>query len=402
MTISRLRRSGPSALTAMMTTLALAWFCAGVAQGAGHEQFTHRIAVRVASPGDEPRKHCPVALSIKAIRAAAGDFNPANCAVVAAGRELPHQIDQLDPAAGKELSFLIDTPAKGAAACWLHFSPTGKRVGGTFAARTATAEDWVPPNIGWESTLAGYRAYWGQFDFFGKRPERNFLLYPRIKGVGYHAERPWGIDALHVGKTSGLGGLTVYVGDRACLVQNPAGKGHVKFTKRMLAAGPVRAAVEFAAGNVVPDRPGLSFRIVCLIYAEHQESEIRVSAPGAASGMLLAPGLNKLRREKTFLDKAAGCLGVWGFQQNAIGDVGMAVIVPPGKLKDMVELAAERRLRCDFSDGALRYWIIGDWARGRRDPAAATLATWRRDVHALAQRLHRDVQATLGAVERVR
>ena len=73
------------------------------------------------------------------------------------------------------------------------------------------------------------------------------LLYPRIKGVAYHKEQTWGIDALHVGKTSGIGGLTLYAGDHPHLVQNPAGKGSVQFAKRMLTSGPVRAAVGRAA-----------------------------------------------------------------------------------------------------------------------------------------------------------
>jgi len=396
METARLRRGGAAAMAVV-----LVWACAGAAQEAGWRGLTRRIAVRVASPGRPARKHVPVVLSMQAIAAAAADFNPRNCAVVAAGRELPHQIDQLDAAAGKELSFLIDTPAEGAAACHLYYAPGGAR-GKSFAARTATAEDWVPPNIGWESTLAGYRVYWGQFDFFGKRPERQFLLYPQIKGVAYHAEQPWGIDALHVGTTSGLGGLTLYVGDRACPAQNPAGKGTVAFAKRMLAAGPVRAAVEFTARNVVPQRPDLSLRVVCLIYAEHQESEIRVSASAAAKEMLLAPGLSKLPREKAFVDKALGCLAAWGFQHKAIGEVGMAIIVPPARLSRVAELKAERRVQCDFADGALRYWILGDWRRGRRDAAAATPAAWRRQVEALARLLHRDVRVSLGTPEAAR
>ena len=57
-------------------------------------------------------------------------------------------------------------------------------------------------------------------ELFAKRnlvPERwvsgEIEAYDRIGQESYHEELAWGIDALHVGKSSGLGGLTVYRGD---------------------------------------------------------------------------------------------------------------------------------------------------------------------------------------------
>ena len=132
--------------------------------------------------------------------------------------------------------------------------------GQDFPAKTGTAEDWVPPNIGWESNRCAYRAYWGQFDFFGKKTEQ--LVYDDIGKKSYHDETEWGIDALHVGNASGLGGLTLYVGDKPYLVQNPAGKGNVKFTKKQLVKGPVRAAIEIVASNIVPEQPDLTVKML--------------------------------------------------------------------------------------------------------------------------------------------
>ena len=85
----------------------------------------------------------------------------------------------------------------------------------------------------------------------------------------------------------------------------------------------------------------------------------------------------------------------------AVGEVGPGLIVPPQRLNDVVELADQRRLRCDASDGTLRWWIIGDWRRGRRFPVAPTLANWRREVTALAGLLHRDVRITIGSSEKL-
>jgi len=204
------------------------------------------------------------------------------------------------------------------------------------------------------------------------------------------------MDALLVGKTSGLGGLTVYLGERAYPVQNHGGEGKVNFTQRVLSAGPVRAAVEITASGVLPDKPDLAVRILCIIYAEHQESEVRVAVSNARQKMFLAPGLTKLAREATFVDKSLGCFGVWGWQDDAIGEVGLGLIVPPDSLKDVVELAAEHRLRCQVSGRTLRYWIIGDWRRGRRFPVAPTVDNWRQELGALAGPLHRDVRVVLG------
>ncbi|HEO72026.1 MAG TPA: DUF4861 domain-containing protein, partial [Candidatus Hydrogenedentes bacterium] len=68
--------------------------------------------------------------------------------------------------------------------------------------QVAWAEDWVPPNIGWESRVSGYRAYWGQFDFFGKKGEE-LVMHTFGDRVNYHAEQSWGMDALHVGTACG-------------------------------------------------------------------------------------------------------------------------------------------------------------------------------------------------------
>ena len=73
--------------------------------------------------------------------------------------------------------------------------------------------------------------YWGQFDFFGKKTDH--LIYDDIAATSYHQEAPWGIDALHVGTTCGLGGLTIYQGDKPHWVYNPAGKGKIEFAKRI-------------------------------------------------------------------------------------------------------------------------------------------------------------------------
>lgn len=367
------------------------------------ELGTCRIAVRIENPSDSPRHDWPVAIPIRQITAADAGFRAETCSVEGpeqwiAGRQIPHQIDEIDPAIGPELTFLADLPPRGAATYYITYTPEG-HAGRQFTHKTGTAEDWIPPNIGWESNRVAYRAYWGQFDFFGKKIKQ--LIYPTIGQTSYHQEVEWGIDALHVGHTGGLGGLTLYEGDKAFLVQNPAGKGEVHFTKRQLVSGPVRAAIEFVATNVCPSRPDLTVRVLCTIYAERDESEVRAYVTGAQSEVHLAPCMVKLPSERCFEDTARGLIGAWGYQEEVIGDIGMGLIVPPDLRVETIDLKAERQLRCRLdADSTLRYWIIGDWRRGRQHPVAPTIDNWQRELSELADLLHQPVRVTLGQVEK--
>lgn len=362
-----------------------------------------RIPVRIDNAGGSVKLAWPVVIPIQRLKAVAPDFI-ATRAVVAPDRwldwrEVPHQVDTVDSSVGDELSFLVDVPANGAVTYSVCYAASGGP-SVAFSPKTGTAEDWVPPNIGWENTRIAYRSYGGQFDFFGKKIER--LIYDGIGVESYHKEVEWGIDALHVGEASGLGGLTLYQGGRACLVQKPAGRGEVTFAKKRLVKGPVRAATEVVATRVLPERPDLAVRILSVIYAERLESEIRVFLSEPSTGLRLAPGLVKLSRERFFTDKEAGCMGSWGFQQEAIGDIGMAIVVPPVQVDDFVDLPHERRVRCRLAEGGgLTYWIWGDWRRGRQHPIAPTIANWRAEVRELAESLNHGLQVHLSPPERV-
>ncbi|MBI4581536.1 MAG: DUF4861 family protein [Planctomycetes bacterium] len=385
--------------------------------------FTRRIELRIGNHASRTRINWPVVIRLSQIRKSAADFNPDHCTVVAPGRWLewrpvPHQVDEVDASVGPELCFMADVPADVGATYYLYYSPADGGPSGqpetglagsrshtgqadtAFPRRTGTAEDWVPPNIGWESQRCAYRAYWGQFDFFGKKTDR--LIYDDIGNKSYHDEVEWGIDALHVGGAAGLGGVTLYRGEQEWRAYNPAGEGEVRFVKRQLVKGPVRAAVDFAASNIVPDDPSLTVRMVCIIYAGRQETEIRASVTGGGSEVILAPGLVKLPRENTFADEKAGAFGSWGWQQEVIGDIGMAVIAPPAAVVKMVDAPEDRRMQCrPSSDGRLRWWIIGDWRRGRQHPIAPNIDNWRWEIGRLAGLLNQEAAVTISAPEEI-
>jgi hypothetical protein len=370
--------------------------------------LTERVPIKIDNTNQPERERSPIVLPINEIRSAAPDFNPANCAVVAPYRwldwfELPHQIDALGADAGQELSFVTDLPADESPVFYLYYSPEGDRPA-SFPRTTGAVLD-TPAYVAWESDAGAYRFYTGQFDFFGKQadlglPREERLLYPIID-VNYHVEQDWGIDALHVDKTSGLGGLTMHVAGKEYPVQSPAGEGHVTFDHRVLVAGPVRAAVEIVAQNVVPGDPSVTARFVCLIYSGHPESEIRCEIRGVEAPIRLSAGLLMLDNESWFADETAGILANMGFQEDGIGEIALAVIVPPERLNDVVDLESERRLSCDAPDSQLRYWIIGDWRRGRQYPVSPTIDNWRFETTALARVLTRAPVVALGDPETV-
>jgi len=356
--------------------------------------YRQRVAVTIDNTDGPKRVHWPVTIPLDDLPAPP----KSSYALVAPERWLDWRIIPFQTDLNDSLSFLANVDRDSKTTYYLYYDSTSPPYI-KLENKTGTAKDWVPPNIGWESNRCAYRAYWGQFDFFGKKTDQ--LIYDNIGTTSYHKETDWGIDALHVGKTSGLGGLTLYVDSKAWLVQNPAGKGNVKFTKKILTQGPIRAAVRITAKNIVPDQPELKVQMLCLIHAERQETEIRVTVSGAKGEVLLAPGLVKLPRERFFADQTAGTFGSWGWQESAIGDIGMGLIISPRVVEKVIDLKDERRILCRIPDGKLRYWLIGDWRRGRQHPVAPTIDNWHWELNELADRLLSDVRVTIGQPEKI-
>ncbi len=373
----------------------------------GGQNYTRRIPVTVINSGTAARDQWPVVIDVSELQQRAPDFNPESCAVVdgefrLAWRTVPHQVDTMSLGDKAQLAFLANLPAGTEKRFFIYYEPeAARRV--SYPQLTRAVLD-TPAYVAWESDAGAFRFYTGQFDFFGKQQDRRLarpdrLLYPIID-VDYHAEQDWGIDALHVGKTSGLGGLTMYVGDEECLIQSPAGEGHVEFEHRILGAGPVRAGVEITARNVIPENPDDIVRIRCYIYAGHQESEICVQLPDPVDSARLAPGLLRLEEDQPFADRATGSIGTWGYQDDEIGEIGLGLIVPATQMEQVVDLEEERRVLCRVDDRRFRYWIIGTWRRGMQYPVAPTVDNWQRSLTELAEMLNRPPAIRIGNAER--
>ncbi len=189
-------------------------------------------------------------------------------------------------------------------------------------------------------------------------------------------------------------------------MQSPAGEGTAAFDYRVLGAGPVRAAVEIEATNVLPDRPDAAVLLRALIYAGREESEVQVRLPEGLGAPRLAPGLMELEEGRFLAEPHRGMLSVWGRQGDDIGDIGLAVLYPPAAAEKTLCLQEETRVLCaprypdGDADGAhFRYWILGAWRRGMQYPVAPTAEDWYREARERAAFLTAGRAVTLGRAE---
>jgi len=399
--------------------------------------YTKRIALKVTAPevpgGPPTYQDQPVAISYAELMKQAEDFNPLDCVLVdgerwVAWRPVPHQVDfyrhlapgEMASRIGRseiglgsewlvgatsaevifeglrfdssrnpqpseshstgsvEFSFVADLPAGETKTYYVYYMDDGKYVPDYPKLTSAVLDN--PAHVAWESDAGAFRFYTGQFDFFGKQvqlcPPEEKLIYPLID-VNYHTEQDWGIDALHVGKTSGLGGLTIYHEGKAYPVQSPAGEGDVTFEYKVLGSGPVRAGVEIIAGNVFPEMPDKKVTIRCFIYAGRAESEVNVYLPEGLEGATVGIGLMDLGEGVNF--ESPGTLGVWGRQDDAIGQIGLAVTTAHEQV-EVKSLPEERHLIAAPEGREFRYWILGGWRRGMQYPSSYGAQNWQREV----------------------
>jgi hypothetical protein len=244
----------------------------------------------------------------------------------------------------------------------------------------AWAEDWVPPNIGWESDKVAYRAYWGQFDFFGKKWDGPRFIYPDIGARSYHEETDWGIDALLVGNTGGSGGVTLHVNGESFPVRSPEGKGEIVFTKRLVEETADRVTVEMKAEKVGPEAAPYTVTFLCSALADRADTPILVTVEGGQPGdeLALGVGLIKLPTEEVFLDTRSGVLASWGVQDPAvIGTIGMGVLFPPDRFEKFLDLEQENQVVLEIQAGQpVGYHLQCDWLRGRRFSHCPTGEDW--------------------------
>lgn len=242
---------------------------------------------------------------------------------------------------------------------------------------------WLPPNWGWESDKAAFRFYYGHFDLFGKHEGQDTLIMPKIaEGKSYHIDQnAWGMDILHVGKTGGCGGVTLYVNGVAYPVRNETETETVNpvFKSRLVKENLDTVTVEFTATGVGPEKAPYTVRLRPSGLAGRYDSPVEVLVKGGKPDdkIELGIGLVRLGDETYYSDKVSGIIGSWGFQDPAIGWIGMGIVSSPERFIRFDDQPTEHRivLRCE-PGVPMVYYIRADWLRGHQFSCCPSAQDW--------------------------
>ena len=247
--------------------------------------------------------------------------------------------------------------------------------------RVAWNNQWLPPNWGWESEKAAFRFYFGHFDAFGKHEGRDTLMMPKIaEGKSYHLDQnDWGMDILHVGKTGGCGGVTLYVDGVAYPVRNETGKGNPAFASRLVKENNDTVTVEFIATGVGPEKAPYTVTLRPSAIGGRYDSPVEVLVEGGTPGQKIELGIGLVRigNETWYSNREEGIMGSRGFQDPAIGWIGLGIIFPSDRFIRFDEQATEHLvvLRCE-TGVPVRYYIRTDWLRGHQFSCCPSAQDW--------------------------
>ncbi len=363
--------------------------------------FAKRFAIEVENPDGRSLENRALALGLEDIRKARPDFNEHNYVLVEEEpridwRVVASQVDDLDgDGKGDELAWVQSLSPRSTARLWCYYTPGGAgRI--EFEAKTDAAMDWdagTLANIGWESERCAYRLYYGQIEAFGKTVEG--LILGGLKGMtgSYHQMQSWGMDVLNVGAASGLGGLSLWEGERRLPVTMPGGKGEMRIERRVLARGPVRSRVRVDFSGLKGERGEYRVRLECSAYAGNRYSrqDVTVWSPDGGE-VVYSPGLIKLPHDEwTFLG-GSGVLATWGPGYEGAGEIGLGVMFKPGEYAGYADGELDRYVKLRGRSGEMRtHWIYGDWRKGFPIPVAPSARDWALMVEDLALQLRTPV-----------
>lgn len=361
--------------------------------------FKTRFAVDVTNPDSTWRLNEPVVLDIAKARRSLPDLNPRNFVVIEdprriCNREIPSQADDLN-GDGKtdQIVFLANLRPHETARYWLYYSPTGEGHN-TYAPNTAATEIWPDSrnSLAWESNRIAYVFNGGRMEFLGKK-EQILVLKALAPPQSYDSEQQWGMKVLNAGETAGIGGLTIWDGDKAL----PAfASADVK--RRIVASGPVRTtvAVTLTATGRGAHRFEIEEQFSIYANSRYSENHIRIWPTVASSPIQFGPSFMKMPNDRSFFDGENGYFGSWGRQNNIVQEIGQGAVFP----MDMASLRTtdnERHVVLKTAPNKeLTYYIVGDWRRGRTFPVAPIVTDWENEMKALAARLHAPVRVITG------
>ena len=241
-------------------------------------------------------------------------------------------------------------------------------------AGTAFAMLGAKITAGWESDVVAYRAYWGKVDLFGKTDGAPRLAQFDAPGADYHRNLGWGMDALHVGKTSGLGGLNLWhEGSKTQVQWRKANDPAVPIEYDVRRAGPdVAQVLALTRGWDSPcGRLDVVGRFTIRTGQRHTVQEVEINTTSADT-LEFGPGLTILKGGEARTSAEAGYVATWGDQGIGAGPVGMAVVFDPALCRRIEEAPEELLVHLAAPGPRIRTRLLltGAWAKAGRITSA--------------------------------
>jgi hypothetical protein len=361
--------------------------------------FDRSVTIEITNPLKVPLADHAVVIPVADIVKVVPDFNPLNCEIGSGPAALPFQVDDLDGDGKPDELALIVTLPPGTTALICRYSKTGMRPN-PFPVRTYARLAWetANANIGWESNCAAYRFYWGQLEAFGKL-DKTLIMAAFNANYGYHEVQKWGMDILHVGDASGLGGINLWEGENRISTVNPAGKGENQYERKVISAGPVRAVARVDISHIGPAKAQYTVALIMSAFNDHSYSRQDIIIKSSAGGRVTySPGIEKLKNETWSMDKEKGYLATWGEGAPNAGEVGLAAIFSPAEYSGFAENNLDRYVKLAIPSGEKRtHWLFGGWHLGLTAPKQPQASNWAAEVAQTAARVLAPVKVEVKA-----
>jgi len=358
-----------------------------------------------------------VVLKVADLKEIAPDFSQNTFIVLQAdsNQEIPNQLDDMNnDGEGDEIAMIMDMEPREKKKIVFRYSSEGRAVTLGYKKRTRAAVHPEYEGIGWESELIAYRVHPDHRNsvcVFGKQTP-GLSLDKFAAGGEYNRLKPWGVNILDGGNSTGCGGFGVWHENRLVKPSNmisrslPKPGDEVARYTRVVADGPVRSVAQVIFDNWRIGDQKLRVTSTYSIFAGQRWTSCQIRIEGANEPIKIASGL--IRRDDLQVapvlvkDERNGILYTWGARSdlNPPDNMGIALIYPTESFDSFHEDDKSGSYLVVLNPGAdneIGYWFLSAWNRGesgvKKDTQFAEL------VSSVAQNIRHPLTVTIMPVE---
>ncbi len=354
-------------------------------------------AITIENPLDRPRQAATISIAIADLEKLWLDPYKAVVAE-SGGKELLTQLVDLNgDEAPDELVFQLDLGARESKKLALRFGqrkPFRREDFKVYGRFVRERQD----DFAWENDRIARRAYGPKLETYAREPLTSSGLDVWVKRTprlvindwymtaDYHEDHGEGGDFYSVGKTRGCGGAGVWSGGKLHASRNFV-------SSRVLANGPIRLVfeLEYAAWDAGGAKVSEVKRVTLDAGQDFQRMESTFSGSGAP--LTLGIGIAKHAGGSAEYEKQAGLLRSWEPFKDDRGNLGCAVVVPPGSSAEYQTTDSDFLLIARApGTGPLVYYTGSAWDRAGR---AGNQAAWADSVSAFSRELAAPVKVSL-------